>query len=188
MSRRRSRVRGVNKLRRTLKRIDPEVTADVKTAIREGAEAIQADAIKLVPKDTGDLARAIDYRVSSDGLAAVVGPAARAAEIVRRKTGSAFKASQVRLSKRNKKLMFEFYKGWWIERGTKGSTKRTIPFYKGWWIGRGTKGSTKRNIPPQPARPFMKPAFDLNESWILGRVKAGINKALDRASKGGGND
>lgn len=168
MSRRRSRVQGVNKLRRTLKRIDPEVTADVKTAIREGAEAIQADAINLVPRDTGDLARSIDYRVSSDGLAAVVGPAARAAEIVRRKTGSAFKAAQVRLSARNKKLMFEFYKGWWIERGT--------------------KGSPKRNIPPQPARPFMKPAFDLNESWILGRVKAGINKALDRASKGGGND
>lgn len=168
MSRRRSRVQGVNKLRRTLKRIDPEVTADVKTAIREGAEAIQADAINLVPYDEGDLARSIDYRVSSDGLAAVVGPAARAAEIVRRKTGSAFKASQVRLSKRNKKLMFEFYKGWWIERGT--------------------KGSPKRNIPPQPARPFMKPAYDLNESWILGRVKAGINNALDRASRGAGND
>lgn len=165
---RRSRVQGVNKLRRTLKRIDPEITSGVKIAIREGAEAIQADAIKLVPKDTGDLARSIDYRVSSDGLSAVVGPAARAAEIVRRKTGSAFKASHVRLSARNKKLMFEYFKGWWVERGT--------------------KGSPKHNIPPQPARPFMKPAYDLNESWILGRVKTGINKALDRASRGAGND
>ena len=168
MSRRRSRVQGANRLRRLLKRIDPEITADVKTAIREGAEAIQADAIALVPKDTGALARSIDYRISSDGLAAVVGPAARAAEIVRRKTGSAFKASEVRLSARNKALMFEYFKGYWIEFGT--------------------KGAPKKNIPPQPARPFMKPAYDLNESWILGRVKAGINKALDRASRGAGND
>lgn len=81
---------------------------------------------------------------------------------------TAFKASQVRLSKRNKALMFEYFKGYWIEFGT--------------------KGAPKKNIPPQPARPFMQPAYDLNESWILGRVKAGINKALDRASRGAGND
>lgn len=163
---RRSRVQGVNKLRRTLRRIDPEATEAVRVAIAEGVQAIELDAVQLVPKDTGDLARSIQHKVSRDGLTAIVGPGANAAEIVRRKAGSAFNVRGVKLSNKNKELMFQFFKGYWIERGT--------------------KGNPKKNIPPQPPRPFMKPAYDMNKQWILGRVKKGIANALAKAA-GDGN-
>lgn len=71
--RQRSGLRGVGKLRRTLRRLGPDATAEVRTAVKRGADFILADMQTLVPKDTGDLARALDTRIARDGLTARVG-------------------------------------------------------------------------------------------------------------------
>lgn len=137
--RRRSGLRNVGKLRRTLRRLDPEVTRELRVAVEEGAEAILQDMVSLVPKDTGDLARALDQRTARDGLTARVGL------LTKKKQQDNFHA-------------------------------RFLEF--------GTKGAPNKNIPPQPARPFMTPAFDLNKDWILKRASKGIGLALVRASRG----
>lgn len=168
-----SRVQGTNKLRRTLRRLDSNLTKGIRHVIQQGAQAIEADALALVPVDEGDLARSIEYKLGRDGLTAVVGPAASAAEIKRKATGSAFgqirrrgkkRGQRVKLSKRNTELYFQFLKGYWIEFGT--------------------KGNSQRNIPPQPARPFMGPAFAMNRAWITGRARRALRLALEQASRG----
>lgn len=164
-----SGIRGINKLRRTLRRIEPELQDPIRTAILNTAEAIKQDAIAGAPIDEGDLVRSIDYKTGRDGFTAVVGPGARAAEIVRRRSGSPFATRTrqglvIRLSAANKNLLFQFFKGYWIEFGT--------------------KGSPKHNIPPLPARPFMNPAYLLNEEYGKAQVRAAVKAALDRASRG----
>lgn len=53
----------------------------------------------------------------------------------------------------------------------------------------GTKGFAARNIPPQPARPFIQPAFDVNRQWAIDRVKRGLRSALSGAvAKAGPRD
>lgn len=138
-SRQRSGLRGVGKLRRTLRRLDPETTKELREAVEEGAEAMLQDMVQGIPKDTGDTAALLDKRVARDGLTARVGMVTAKA-------------------KRD------------------GYVARFIEF--------GTKGDPKRNIPPQPARPFMTPAFDLNKDWILTRARKGISLALERAARG----
>lgn len=136
---------GVSRLRRLLRRLPEELTDGIKTAIREGAEAIHHDALTMVPKDTGNLAAGIDYRISRDGFSADVG-------IV---TGK---------GKRRMRLRRSLFYGHFVERGT--------------------KGSPDHNIPPQPARPFLQPAFDMNRDWIMGRLSQAITRALNEAASG----
>lgn len=161
---RRSRVTGVNRLRKTLRRVDPEIGAEVREAVRESAEAITLDAVRFAPRDEGDLVRAIDYQLGRDGFTAVIGPGAKAAEIARRRAGSPFAlaGSAVRLSRSNRHLLYQFFKGYWAEFGTKG--------------GNG--------VPPQPARPFMQPAWDLNRPYAVKRTQGAVRNALERAARG----
>lgn len=42
----------------------------------------------------------------------------------------------------------------------------------------GTKGDPERNIPAQPARPFIAPAADANESEFVSNVQAVLRKVL----------
>lgn len=164
-----SGIKGINKLRKTLRRIEPELQEPVRQAVKNTAEAIKQDAIMLAPIDEGDLVRSIDYKIGRDGFTAVVGPGAKAAEIARSKGGSAFATRDLRgeiikMSAANKHLLFQFFKGYWHEFGT--------------------KGSPERNIPPLPARPFMNPAFFLNEEYGKQQVRAAVKQALERASRG----
>lgn len=164
-----SGIRGLNKLRRTLRRIEPDLQDPIRTAILNTAEAIKQDAIAGAPVDEGDLVRSIDYKIGRDGFTAVIGPGAKAAEIARRKGGSPFATQDrrgeiIRLSAANKKLLFQFFKAYWIEYGT--------------------KGSPEHNIPPLPARPFMTPAYLLNEEYGKAQVRAAVKAALDKASRG----
>jgi len=165
----RSGIRGINKLRKTLRRIEPEMQEPIKQAIVNTAEAIKLDAIAGAPIDEGDLVRSIDYKIGRDGFTAVIGPGARAAEIARSKGGSAFATRTVsgeiiKMSAANKALLFQFYKGYWHEFGT--------------------KGSPENNIPPLPARPFMNPAYQMNEEYGKQQVRAAVKLALERASRG----
>jgi len=161
-----SRMTGVKKLRRTLRRAPDEITDDVRMAVRRGAEAVHADAVARAPIDEGDLVRSIEIRFGRDGLTAVVGPGARAVQLARRKAGTEFatRSPRLRLSRRNKDLLFQFFKGRWIEFGT--------------------KGNSRLNIPPQPARPFMGPAADLNKTFFKNEARVAVRRALDRLARG----
>lgn len=163
-----SGIRGTNKLRRTLRRIDPAVTQGIRDDIRDVSEAVKQDAINLAPVDEGDLVRAIDFRIGRDGLTSVIGPGAKAADIAGRKKKSrgnvfAAVARGIRLSRSNRDLLFEFFKGYWIEFGT--------------------KGNASNNIPPQSARPFMRPAWQLNRGFGVQRMRQSVSKALRKVSR-----
>lgn len=171
---RRSKVQGVTKLRRKLRRIDPEATRELRAALANAAARIEATATQLVPVDTGDLAGSIEHLISRDGLSAVIGPGARAAEINRQKTGSEFgrtirsgkrKGKKFTLRTANKRLLMMFYRGYWNEFGT--------------------KGNPQTGMAPQPARPFMRPAFDINKNRAKAEIEDRINQVLRRV--GGGN-
>ena len=73
-----SRVRGTNKLRRTLNRIHPSAKRRVKVAIKWSARAIERDAVGYALakdiRDEGDMIRSISRNFSSDGLSAHIGP------------------------------------------------------------------------------------------------------------------
>ena len=160
----RSRISGAARLRRKLRRVEPAILRGIQDPLRDGLNSVGRDARSLAPVRDGDLRASIDVSLSRDKLAGVVGPGAKAAEIVRRRTGSAFKGSEVRMRKINKKLLMQFYKGYWLEFGT--------------------KGAPKRNVPPLTPRPFMRPAWDMNERRIKAAIRQGVNNALRQAASG----
>lgn len=189
---RRSRVEGSYALRKKLRRLDPEMRKEIADVVIEGLEAIKRDAQSMVPVDSGDLRDSIEVQFSKrDGVSGLVGPGAKAAEIVRRKSDSktSFGGWKFRLSKRNKAALWQFFKGYWVEFGTKGGEIK----------GRGALGRGKRvvirigddvrsvmsvKIPPQPARPFMAPAYLANREWIKQRAKIALENVLEKVSRG----
>jgi HK97 gp10 family phage protein len=70
-----SSLRGVPRLRRKLRRMEPEVRASVAAAVLEGAEEIRDEAKRRVPTDTGSLRDYIQVvrGASSDRLSWRVG-------------------------------------------------------------------------------------------------------------------
>lgn len=68
-----SRVIGVGRLRRTLRRLPETVQAPVKARIKDGAQEIEFAMKQRVPVDDGDLAAGINFKVSRDGLSAKIG-------------------------------------------------------------------------------------------------------------------
>lgn len=155
---RRSGIRGLNHLRRTLRRIDPAITEGVRGELADAAEAIRLDAIAGAPVDEGDLVRSIAVRFGSDRLTAVIGPGARGVQNITRKTGSpwATRTAGLRISRSARRDLMQFFKAWWIEFGTV----------------------------KMPARPFMGPAFEANRRHFVARVRREISNALERASRG----
>jgi hypothetical protein len=116
--------------------------------------------ISGAPRDTGHLIEEIGIRYGRDGLTAVIGPAARHINI----SANPFDTTK-RLSRRRKRAALAFFKAYWAEFGT--------------------KGSPERNVPPQPARPFMQPAFDRNRDQAIRDMRRAIQRALEEASRGG---
>ncbi|MAR55853.1 MAG: hypothetical protein CMM93_01595 [Rickettsiales bacterium] len=158
-----SRARGlqnVNKLRRKLRRMEKHIASEIPNAIEDTLKAVVADAIQNAPEDTGDMAAEIEYKMRPDGLAGAAGPGA-ASSVVRGKTkGNAFASKAGRMSR--------------------VSAHRLLQFFKGYWTEFGTKGNPAKNIPPQPARPFMQPAWDANRAWAIARVRRAVNEQLKR--------
>ncbi len=154
-------LQGLDKLRRKLRNMEKVTESGIKPAITAAAQAVMIDAQLRVAVDEGDLQRSITYKVSPDGMAAVIGPAAKSAAVARAVRGNEFATrSAVTLGAISKKDLFQFFKGYWIEYGT--------------------KGAPDRNIPPQPARPFMSPAFDVNKAWAIKKVKTEVDAQLKR--------
>lgn len=153
-----------NKLRRTLRRIEPEMIKGVKQELKSAAEHIHFDAIANAHRqgliDQGDMVASIAIKYGRDGLTAVIGPGAEAISVSK----SPFNTALYR-SNKSKYLAWQFFKGYWGELGT--------------------KGSPEKNIPAQIARPFMQPAFDANKRQYVKSIKSAIDEALEKASSGG---
>ena len=101
-ARQRAGYRGVTKLRRTLRRIEPEVTIGIKNVMERAAKAIEVDMLIGIPQDTGDTASFISSKIARDGLTARIGFI-------------------------GKKAVEGGYVARFIEYGTKGYPKRNIP-------------------------------------------------------------
>jgi HK97 gp10 family phage protein len=167
--RKRSGFSGVTKLRKTLRRVDPEITKGLKDIVSNGAASIARDMAMMAPVDDGDLARSISYKMGRDGFTAVIGPGANNAQI-RSKGFGEVKAKYTKsgaltkVTLRNKDARWQLYKALWVEFGTKT----------------GKKGSSA-----QPARPFLAPAMDLNRGRISRSVSAEINRILTKVAQSG---
>lgn len=68
-----SGLRGVNKVRRILRRLPDEIAKPVRDEIKYGAELLHAEIMQGAPKDTGDMAAAASYKLGRDGLSAQIG-------------------------------------------------------------------------------------------------------------------
>lgn len=167
MSRRRG-YSNVTPLRRKLKKLNRHVENGIKPELKASLEIVAATARANVPRDTGDLAASIDVALSSDGLAGVAGPAAKNAKVKKALRTGATSVFATRASG-----------GKVISEGTK---KKIFNFFKGYWMEFGTKGYPERNIPAQPARPFMQPAWDVNAGRIKVRIKKAVDEQLKRAA------
>lgn len=159
----RSRFSGVKKLRRTLRRADPEITKDLKAQFKRDAETIADDAAAAAYVkgiyDTGEMIDAIQVKMGRDGLTAVIGPGAKVIRISK----SPFNTT-LYITQRDKDAAWQFFKGYWAEFGT--------------------KGYPERDIPAQPPRPFMQPAFDANKDRVAMTVKRNVRIALSRLASG----
>lgn len=166
---RKSGFSGITKLRKTLRRVDPELSEGLKKIVRDGASDIARDMADLAPRDDGDLRASISYKVGSDGFTAIIGPGADRASV----RSKGFKASKAKYTKagnmtkatlKDKHARYQLYKALWLEFGTKA----------------GKKGSAA-----QPARPFIAPAMDINRMRISARATSEINRIIKRAADGG---
>jgi len=151
---------GLGKLRKTLRRIEPETTQGVKDAIKDGAEGIRTDIIINGQSHfiTGEMIRSVEVKLGRDGMTAVIGPGAKSISVSK----SPFDTT-LYVTAPSKLGAWQFFKAYWIEFGT--------------------KGSPERNIPPQPAQPFVQPAWDSNKSWLIERVKGEVSKAIKAVSR-----
>lgn len=158
---------GVDKLRRLLRKIDPELTDNVRAVIRKGSQGIEFNMLASVPVDEGDLQQSISFKTGRDGFTAYIGPGVDRASITKlgfgmseqkhTRSGALTKATIA-----NNDARFQLYKAHWIEYGTK----------------------PHGGHPGQPARPFMTPAYDANKGWIQADLKNAIKEALEAAGRG----
>lgn len=73
----RARRAGGSRLRKQLRRLEPELRAPIRAEMEHAGKTL-ADAIDaLAPKDTGEMAEAAMYKVSSDGLGVSAGYSAK---------------------------------------------------------------------------------------------------------------
>lgn len=172
-----SGIKGVGKVRAALRKAPQELQEPVRQAIVTWLEAVAQDARAGAPVDEGDLVRSIDYKTSADGFRGVAGPGASAVELAVKRHRAALKAegksgagspfstriasNEIRISATNKEQLWQYFKAYWHERGT--------------------KGSPEHNIRPLPARPFMAPAFLLNVQFGRALLQDAVGQALRKA-------
>ncbi|KKJ75444.1 hypothetical protein WH95_18560 [Kiloniella litopenaei] len=149
------------KLRRLLQRAPEEITKEVKEALVEAAQTVQADAIKRAPYP--ELKRALADKqaigIQSNGFKVVMGF----------RTKSQLKRNDVD------------YEPAWVEYGTKPHSLKRRSFVKGKQIRVGSGGQH----PGTPARPFMTPAAEINRKENRRRVGDAVNKAVKRMVRNG---
>lgn len=70
---RRSKFAGGSKLRRQLRRFDPELRTELARVMKEAGQELEEELRARAPKDQGHLAEAAHHVVSSDGLGVSIG-------------------------------------------------------------------------------------------------------------------
>ena len=150
---------GLSKLRKTLRRIEPETTDGIRAVIEKGAKAIETDILinGQSHRLTGDMLASVDIKYGRDKMTAVIGPGAASVTVNKSPFDTTLYVSQ-----KSKFNAWQFFKAYWIEFGT--------------------KGAPDLNIPPQPAQPFVQPAWDSNKPWLVAEVRSAVNKALQVAA------
>lgn len=158
---------GVDKLRKLMRKLDPETTQGVKDVLKDGADAIQFSMLMGAPVDEGDMARSIAVKLGRDGMTAYIGAGADRANIVK----SGFGAVTAKYTKsgaltsatiKDKDALFQLYKSHWIEHGT----------------------SARGNHPGQRPRPFINSAYDAHADRIQAEMSKAIDEALRIAANG----
>lgn len=61
-------VEGLDRARRAMRRLTPEIAAQVNAALDKGAEEIRSRATAIAPRDTGELSRSLEVRTTLDGF------------------------------------------------------------------------------------------------------------------------
>jgi len=158
---------GVAKLRRLLRKMDPETVKGVTDAMKRGAESIHYDMLSSVPQDSGDLARSIGTKKGRDGMTYYIGPGADRASVVKLGFGQADQ---------------KYTKSGALTKATISNNDARFQLYKANWIEFGTK--PHGGHPGTPARPFLNPAYDANSRRIMSEVQNAIAKALESAANG----
>lgn len=150
---------GLGKLRKTLRRIEPETTQGIKDVIEKGALAIENDIVSngQAHRITGDMIQSVAIKYGRYRMTAVIGPGASSISVSKSPFDTTLYVTQ-----KSKFMAWQFFKAYWIEFGT--------------------KGAPDRNIPPQPAQPFVQPAWDSNKGWLIRDAKAAVSRAIQRAS------
>lgn len=151
---------GLSKLRKTFKRMEPEVRELVAREIKETARDVKKDAIGIAIlkdiRDTDEMIRSIDYKMGRDGSTAVIGPGA-AATAWQKKPWDNTSDRAIRMSANQKHMKMQFFKGYWQEFGT---------------VNRPEK------------RSFMGDAWEANEPGARLRISRAVQRALEISARG----
>jgi HK97 gp10 family phage protein len=157
MAARRSSVKGDFKLRGLLRRIGQQMETELRPAMIEAANLVLETQRELIPKDSGESRDALTAFVSKTGLDAQIG---------------------IRGKKASKKFFFLRF----IEFGTKGTQPGDKRTHTNKSSGQHFFGYAP-DIPAQPARPFIRPSYDLNRDKIQQILSDAIDKTLDKAAR-----
>ena len=146
----------VSELRKLLRRIEKDIreggSQEVQDAISESARLAESTMKSLAPRKTGEMAASIRSAIAPDGLSALVGPGVKGAKTVKRKTGT-YGSKAVKNSKTTEKDLFQMYKAYWLEVGTK-------------------KMSDKKK--------FVQPTRDLIKDDVIKKIDDAVKRVLSR--------
>lgn len=184
MTRRRSRMAGDFKLRRTLRTIHQTMDNELRTTMQAAAHRVLTTMQSLVPRDTGAAAAALKAYVSKSGLDAQIG---------------------IRGKKDNRRFFYLRF----LEYGTKGYSGAQYRRADAAAVsgshnknrnGGAGQGSAKNksngatffgkypDIPARVAHPWLRPALDVNRELVLASIRQAVGRTLKKASEGAGDD
>jgi hypothetical protein len=160
---------GVSALRKKLRETPALVEQYVRPAMDNAAQAVKIDMISLIPELTGNLQNRVSYKLSPDGMAALIGPEADRFDVVaryRKKYGVLGVSSEGKVAT--------------VATQAKVADIASVFYFR--FLDSGTKGAPDRNIPPQPALNIRQRALDANSSYAKNQVAIAVKKALNAAA------
>lgn len=168
-------LQGLAKAQMRFKAFPPEVAAQVGQALDKGAAEIRDRAKAIAPRDTGELAGAIEVRDTLEGFGAggAVGAFAR---MVSGQAGSLTRFIGVFPAKAGDA-------GWYAAFVEFGTASRQAG--QRYTQGSGRRVRAKDTHPGTPPRPFLMPAFFSLRRRMLGRVNRAVNAAARKVASGG---
>jgi HK97 gp10 family phage protein len=149
-------VEGLSRTQRAMQRLAPAMREKIGAAVQRAAEDVQKTAARIAPRDTGELAGAIEVRDSLEGFRATgaVGNFVRAQAARREATAEQGIARFVGVFP--------------------GKDKRG---YYAVWVEYGTNDTKPK--------PFLRPAFHSRRKRAEARIRRAVNEAIREAARGG---